>query len=346
MRKIYWLLAFSIFLSYQGCEKILLGDTIEDNPINNFEYIWSEYRDHYGTFDVKEIDWSGIYDIYRPEVTELSTDIELLEVLTNMLEELDDSHIAIWDVSNDEISKNTGIYGKFIEAGFYDISLDLIRSRYLQEELFHDTEAQITYGWLSDQIGYLWLGDMFDNLEFWKDKMNEVISTLQNSDGIILDIRDNGGGEDEVSRLIASFFAVEEKPYQQARFKVGPDPDDFDEPRIWTVAPNDVNNYSGRVILLTDRYTISAAETFSLAMRTIDQVTHVGDTTTGAFSDTVIRELPNGWYFTLPIADIRDHDGKSWESIGLGPDILIQGSPELIDAGNDIMLEKALELLQ
>jgi len=162
----------------------------------------------------------------------------------------------------------------------------------------------------------------------------------------VLDIRDNGGGEDEVSRLIASFFATEEKSYQKVRFKIGPEPDDFDEERTWTVAPTDLNNYQEPVVLLTDRYSISAAETFSLAMRTMDHVTHVGDTTTGAFSDTVVREMPNGWYFTLPIADVRDHTGKSWESIGLPPEVLVEGNPALIDAGQDVMLEKAVEVLR
>ena len=333
-------------MAFVSCEKVFLGDTLPDGPVESFEYVWSEYRDHYGTFAVKGIDWTAIYDSYRPLINENSSDIELRDVLIGMLRELDDAHIAIWDVSNPAISKNAGVVGALFESGFYDFDIDLIRESYLEEELFHDTLAEITYGWLPDQLGYIWLGSMFDNLGYWEAKMNEIVSELSFAKGIVLDIRDNGGGEDEVSRLIASFFATEEKSYQKVRFKIGPEPDDFDEERTWTVAPTDLNNYQEPVVLLTDRYSISAAETFSLAMRTMDHVTHVGDTTTGAFSDTVVREMPNGWYFTLPIADVRDHTGKSWESIGLPPEVLIEGSPALIDAGQDVMLERALEVLR
>ncbi|MEQ9440881.1 MAG: S41 family peptidase [Cyclobacteriaceae bacterium] len=53
------------------------------------------------------------------------------------------------------------------------------------------------------------------------------------------------------------------------------------------------------MLLLTNRYTISAGETFTLAMHSFNQVTQMGDTTTGAFSDAVGRELPNGWMFSL-----------------------------------------------
>jgi len=53
--------------------------------------------------------------------------------------------------------------------------------------------------------------------------------------------------------------------------------------------------YTDPIALLTNRRTFSAAESFVLAMRTLPQVTIVGDTTGGGSGNPLHRELPNGW---------------------------------------------------
>ncbi len=82
------------------------------------------------------------------------------------------------------------------------------------------------------------------------------------------------------------------------------------------------------MVVLTQRATFSSGETFVLAMKRNKQVTTVGDSTGGAFSDAVKRELPNGWIYRVSIADVRAADGNNYESIGLAPDVLIQNRKE------------------
>jgi C-terminal processing protease CtpA/Prc len=81
-------------------------------------------------------------------------------------------------------------------------------------------------------------------------------------------------------------------------------------------------------------------------MKQNNNVKMVGDVTGGALSDAIERELPNGWVYRLPVADVRDAKGKNLEGIGIYPDIFIKNKKEDLQAGHDKALEKALELLK
>ena len=56
------------------------------------------------------------------------------------------------------------------------------------------------------------------------------------------------------------------------------------------------------------------------------------------------RELVNGWYFTVCPQIVEFMDGKSYEGIGMIPDITVQNTEEDMDAGQDKTLEMALEV--
>lgn len=71
-------------------------------------------------------------------------------------------------------------------------------------------------------------------------------------------------------------------------------------------------------------------------------VTQAGDTAFGIFSDNPKRELPNGCIYSVSSGDFRAADGKSYEGIGLAPQIRIVNTKEDIAAGRDKVLEAAL----
>jgi C-terminal processing protease CtpA/Prc len=100
------------------------------------------------------------------------------------------------------------------------------------------------------------------------------------------------------------------------------------------------------VVVLTNLNTFSSGETLVLAMLQNKTVKTVGDVTGGALSDAMKRELPNGWLYRLPIADVRDAKGKNLEGIGIEPHIKIKNTKEELKSGHDRALEKALELLK
>jgi carboxyl-terminal processing protease len=75
---------------------------------------------------------------------------------------------------------------------------------------------------------------------------------------------------------------------------------------------------------MTSNVTVSAAEIFTMAMRALPNVTHVGQTTRGSLSDVLTKRLPNGWTVTLSNEVYLDAAGKAWEGLGIPPQTLIQ----------------------
>lgn len=87
---------------------------------------------------------------------------------------------------------------------------------------------------------------------------------------------------------------------------------------------------------------MSATERLVMAFQTLPNATTVGDTTNGSLSSKILRELPNGWNYSVCPQKVEAFDGKYYEGIGLAPDHLIQNTPDEMYAGNDAVLEFAI----
>jgi C-terminal processing protease CtpA/Prc len=174
--------------------------------------------------------------------------------------------------------------------------------------------------------------------------MDKALYDLASTKKIIFDIRDHNGGDDNVSKYIAGRFASSKKLFMTSKKRNGPGHNDFEKTLNWYVEPEGGSQYTKPVLLLTSSRTISAGETFSFAMRENSNVTQVGDTTAGAFSDVVIFQLYNDWIFTVSVGDYRGSDGKSYEGIGIAPHIYSKNQKADVLAGKDKTLELAINL--
>lgn len=175
--------------------------------------------------------------------------------------------------------------------------------------------------------------------------MEKITAEIIEANGVIIDIRGFYGGYDPVSQYIAGCFSTSRKPYMTTRKRNGANHTDFTAITTWEVEPQTSNPFGKPVVLLTSRFTQSAGETFALAMREMEHVQIIGDTTAGSFSDNPNFEMFNGWMFSVSVGDYRAADGTSFEGIGLAPDQYEITRKEDLLAGKDITLEKAIALL-
>ncbi|MGB3077073.1 MAG: S41 family peptidase [Chitinophagales bacterium] len=339
MRTQLLLLSF-LSIAFASCEKTLLESEVSNDPVSNFEALWKGYDEWYGLFDAKEIDWQETYNQYSQLVTMQTTDAGLKEIFHSMIDPLNDNHVYVITTANEPR----------IESGIFDtlkvqtdFSLDVVKENYVTG--FTHYGAAIDYGTLPGNIGYLHLGDFIPSQHFYEDALDQIMDELQHTDGMVIDIRDNPGGNDATAQLVAGRFASQQALYMTVRKKSGPSHNDFTEPFEWYVQPEGKTQYLKPVILLTSRWTESAGETFTLAMQQLSTVTQLGDYTSGAFSDNIARELPNGWFYFISIGDYRDASGNSLEGIGVQPDIQLVNTKEETLSGVDKELEKAMELL-
>jgi carboxyl-terminal processing protease len=329
-------------LALASCDKLLLGEKEANNPVNNFDVLWGDFDKMYGGFAVKDVDWDSLCNVYRPLVNETTTDVELFHVFSSLLDNLDDNHVTLIPVNTGLPSYQSGIVGRL--KTFSDFSLSAIANNYLDSIIRYS--GTILYGRLKENVGYIVLGGMEEGIDNYEKAFDYLFEYFKNTEGLVVDIRNNPGGNDQESVYIAGRFVEDTKTGFKFRLKNGPGHQDFTPFYEYTIRPTGKSRYSKGVVVLTHRFTISAAETFAMAMSLNEHVTLVGDTTSGAFSDMNSRELPNGWVYTISIGDWRASDGTSYEGVGFPPDIVVQNDSADVAAGRDEALEKAISILK
>ena len=344
MKRITLILLFLVALS--GCKKIFLGEDVPNDPVTNFELLWKDFDQHYGLFLARGWDWDSIYNVYRPQVDAQTTEIELWSVFKNMISYLDDGHTFIYSPLQRWFFTSGSEENRVVQTEF---SIDLVKNKYLEDyqnipNTGSDDGDVYIYGKVkNNDIGYVYLsGIEADD----KDFMDHVLKQTGQYKAMILDLRNNSGGDDIIAEAIAGRFADGEHLIYTVQERNGPNHTDFAEKKNYYTKITGIEHFSKPLIVLTDRITISAAETLLLHLKSFSQVTQIGDTTAGDFSDVGMRRfLPNGWQYRYSIMMFLLPDGSSLDGIGHIPDVQIRNSAYNIQFDIDLVFEKALEYL-
>lgn len=329
----------TVLLSLCACEKLVVGETQESSNINNFQLMWDKFDSHYGLFLVNDIDWNAAYNSHLPLAKTATNDQELFAVLSSMLRVLDDDHVNLYSNDPQLADYNSGHSGPL--PAREDFLFKNIRENYLIE--YHEENENFGFGKISSDIGYIHVASQTENIAFYKKAMGKALKDLASTKKIIFDIRDHNGGDDNVSRYIAGRFASSKHLFMTSKKRNGPGHNDFEKTLYWYVEPEGTSQYTKPVILLTTSRSISAAETLTFAMKENDNVIHMGETTAGAFSDVVAYQLYNGWLVTISVGDYRGPDGKSYEGIGIAPDIYSKNLKADVLEGKDKTLQMAID---
>lgn len=175
--------------------------------------------------------------------------------------------------------------------------------------------------------------------------LDEALTALSDTQGMIIDIRGNGGGNDYISLAIASRFT---DSAFTAYKKYARDGSGYTAVREVTVSPSENVTYTNKpVVLLVSTNTASAAEVFAMTLSQLDQVSVVGEPTQGIFSDILSWVLPGEHELGLSNEVYLTADDEWLEGEGVAVDIQ-QAYFNLSDRQQqkDSGIEKALELLQ
>jgi C-terminal processing protease CtpA/Prc len=318
---------------------MILGDDEANSPENNFEILWNDFDQHYALFEVRGWDWDSIYTAFRPQVTPQTTSEELWEIHRQMIAYLDDSHTFIYQ---------PGV--RFFASGSEDdaqaeeeFDLPLVLDKYV--EIIDSSSAQdYLYGRCTDRnIGYLYLSGFDINEE---DIIDRMITDIGDHDAIIIDLRNNTGGDDNSGAAIAGRFADREELVYTVQERNGPAHSDFAGKTEYFLRKQGPVQFEKPVVILTDKITVSAAEVFLMYMNPREKTTRIGTSTSGDFSDTSMRRfLPNGMEYQYSIMKFLLPDGSSIDGTGHIPDIFFRHSADDLSAGNDLVLERAFTFL-
>jgi hypothetical protein len=301
----------------------------DNTPRANFEVLWQILDEHYCFFDDKGIDWNNIHASYSQRVDNDMSNESLFLLLNEMLQELKDGHVNLITAFD------VGRYWEWFEAHPINYRQELVDA-YLGADF--QIAGGLRYKVLDDNVGYVRYADF--SAAIGESGLDYVIDKLSLCQGIILDLRNNGGGLLTNSKTLASRFFNEKTTVAYIRHKTGKGHSDFSKPYPIFVEPSTRLRYQKPVVVLTNRKCYSATNDFVNAMRYAPNVTIMGDQTGGGSGLPFSSELPNGWSVRFSACPTYDRDMQGIE-YGIAPKIPLALADADAEQGKDTLIEAA-----
>jgi hypothetical protein len=302
--------------------------------LGKFDKVWHDFDAHYAFFEYGSIDWAAIGDRYRARVTSGMGDAALARVIGDMVGELRDHHA--------DLTTPFGVYGAPPIPYAHHFAPAVVQAHYFAAPLRATPSGRIQFTRLLDGTGYVYIGSFQG--QGWGNEISDALAGLAGVPALIVDIRDNTGGDEAIGQQVASRFYDMPRIYRQSRYRDGPGHGDFGPITTMTASPSG-ERFRGPVALITNRWNGSAAEDFTLMMRVLPTVATVGDTTLGLGSNPLPASLSNGWTYRIPQSMQSTPDGFVYQWRGLPPAIAVQWSDADVAAGVDSYLDAALREL-
>jgi C-terminal processing protease CtpA/Prc len=176
------------------------------------------------------------------------------------------------------------------------------------------------------------------------DQIDKFLQKANNHKAVIIDLRGNpGGAEENLARLLGGFFDHDVEIADRTERKQA-------KPLVATSRGG--HAFSGKVVVLVDSRSASAAELFARVVQLQKRGTVIGDRSAGAvmearhfsFAQGVMLGTALPYGVEVTVADLKMTDGKSLEHNGVIPDEILLPSAEELAAGADPQLARALQL--
>ena len=170
---------------------------------------------------------------------------------------------------------------------------------------------------------------------------DDAVDAFRGADGIVIDLRGNGGGVGGLVMGIAGHFLTTHDTLGTMRTRRS-DLRFVANPRLVSRSGARVHPYDGPVVVLVDVLSASTSEVFAGGLQGIGRARIVGDTTAGMALPALMERLPNRDVLYHAFADFFTPRGERLEGRGVVPDEVVPLTREALLAGRDPQLEAAL----
>ncbi len=378
-----------------------------------FQAIWQKVNDNFYDPQFVGVDWKDVGNRYRPQVNRVRNDAEFFELMKRMLKELPVSHLQIGmpresglvgvgvrtqlidgkhvvvDVPTASDAQRRGIrVGDSIlnpedEIGKLGSNANLRlkgcdgRERNVQvRRESHSQSERPSIRWRTfsvaggERIGYLRAVRFDDDVA---PLVDAAMAELKSTSGLIIDARDNSGGNMSFVRLSSYLSSGEHlvaalltRHYLQTQGQTPKQIDPGTLPKaVRTYTDEGVftamrsNNgavaiysedlgkdrYRGKVVVLINEETASAAEGFAWHVKLKTDAKLIGRKTAGALLGAEYYTLPGGWRLGVPTHSGWGPDGKPVIDEPVTPHMETKLTIRDVCSGTDPDLSKALDFL-
>ena len=298
-----------------------------------FDQLWEAFDRDYAMFALRpEVDWNQLRERYRPKALASRSTNEFAGVCSEMLKPLRDLHIWVTvagqnvpvfnrpRTANANPGAHAAILGQLHEAG------------------------QVQWAVTPDKIGFL-------AIYGWSDRhipalCHQVLEQMRNTRGLIVDVRLNGGGSEDLAETVAGRFLEKEFVYAFSQFRNGPSHTDLTAKLERRVSPEGPWRYDRPVVLLIGQKCMSSNESFIAMMSGAQQVTVMGDHTCGSSGNPEIIHLPLDMTVSVPRWIDYLPDGTPLDERGFQPQIVFHPSLGAFEGERDDLLTAALARLR
>jgi retinol-binding protein 3 len=209
---------------------------------------------------------------------------------------------------------------------------------------FHEFMAQHNYALrevqiLDGNIGYLKING-FLPAEDAGPTLAAAMGFLKNSDALIIDLRDNGGGDPQGVAMLVSYLEPPETLINTFHER-----DKAVNDQIWTApyVPGGRWSTDKPVYVLTSKNTASGAEEFAYDMQQLKRGTVVGSSTWGGANPGKIEPIDDHFAIFVPFGMAVNPISKTnWEGVGVKPDVAVAPANAL-ETAKHLALQKLLE---
>jgi len=212
----------------------------------------------------------------------------------------------------------------------------LFESKGLKVELTNDNIAVITIPTFS-----------YSGLQY---EFYGVLPKIENCNGFIIDVRNNGGGNSGYADSVAQAF-IKDKKFANSRERI----------KVYDIITNnqyyeDIISYAltyncpvyldQPLVVLVNQGTASAAEDFLVVLDNIKRATIVGTASYGSTGQPVVYDLPGGGEFRICTRWCLYPNGKEFINIGVEPDIYAAFSIDDLKNRHDSVFTKGINVLR
>jgi C-terminal processing protease CtpA/Prc len=308
----------------------------DNNPKGNFDALWNIIDRNYCFFEYKNINWDAVYKNYSSRITPNMNNEALFKLMGQMLAELKDGHVNL--TASHDVTR----YWEWHEN--YPANFDSeIQKRYLGKETEYSRASGMWYKILEDNVGYIYYGNFSNDVS--NASLDQILMKMSICSGLIIDVRNNGGGNLTNVDRIASRFFNDRTLIGYISHKIGPGHNDFSELHPKYLESSNRVRYQKPVVVLTNRGCYSATNEFVSIMKYAPQSTIIGDKTGGGSGLPFSSELPNGWSIRFSASPMFNAEKEHIE-FGVEPDIYVSMLQEDKEKNRDTIIEKARELLK
>jgi len=179
---------------------------------------------------------------------------------------------------------------------------------------------------LNGNVGYLRIQSFDFDGKLADSALAAAMNFLANTDALIVDVRDNGGGDPTYVAAVCSYFMPANTLINKFYWRPQNRWDEFRTSKV-------TGRYYGTqkpIYLLTSDGTFSGAEEFAYDVQTQRRGEIVGDTTGGGAHPGGMREVSDGFGVWVPAGRaVNPVTGKDWEGTGVIPDVPVSAEAAL-----------------